>query len=148
VKIAIAFTAGLAFALGLGLSGMTMPTRVLGFLDPFGHWDPSLLFVMVGAIAVHMPVSLWARRQGMLLPSVPCAGEATNADMEHAMSMRLFAGSAIFGVGWGLGGYCPGPGIVSAASGMTSALVFLAAMVLGTALYRLTNQGAAYFSPN
>jgi uncharacterized membrane protein YedE/YeeE len=140
VKVAVGFVAGLVFALGLGLSGMTVPTKVIGFLDPFGHWDPSLMFVMIGAIAVHMPVSLWARRRGMLLPSVPCAGEATSAAIEHPERGRLLAGAAIFGVGWGLGGYCPGPGIVSAASGLSSALVFLAAMVLGTAFYRLSRE--------
>jgi uncharacterized membrane protein YedE/YeeE len=142
VKVGIAFAAGLVFAVGLGLSGMTMPTKVIGFLDPFGHWDPSLMFVILAAIAVHMPVSRWARRQGMFLPPLPCAGEATTAAMEHPMSGRLFAGSAIFGVGWGLGGYCPGPGIVSAASGATAAVVFVSAMVLGTAIYRFTSARA------
>lgn len=137
-KNAIAFVAGAIFAIGLGASGMTRPDKVLGFLDLFGAWDATLAFVMLGAIAVHMPVSLWVKRHGMLLPAVPCAGDAAapEAALGSRVDARLLAGAAIFGVGWGLAGYCPGPAIVSVASGATGALVFTAAMLFGTMAYR------------
>ena len=138
-KGAVAFVAGLIFAVGLGLSGMTQPQKVLGFLDLFGAWDPSLAFVMIGAIAVHMPVSLWVKRQGMFLPAVPCAGDvpAGPEPVASRVDARLLGGAAIFGVGWGLAGYCPGPAVVSVVSGGRGALVFAAALVAGTALFRI-----------
>jgi uncharacterized membrane protein YedE/YeeE len=139
-KSVVAFVSGLIFAVGLGISGMTQPEKVLGFLNLFGAWDPTLAFVMIGAIAVHMPVSLWVKRQGMFLPAVPCAGDALAGPEPLAprIDVRLLGGSAIFGVGWGLAGYCPGPAIVSVASGARAALVFAAAMIAGTALFRFT----------
>lgn len=138
MKNALAFVAGVIFAMGLGVGGMTRPEKVIGFLDLFGRWDPSLLFVMAGAIAVHMPVSLWAKRQGMLLPAVPCAGEVdADAAALPRIDRKLVAGAAIFGVGWGIAGYCPGPGVVSLAGGYAAAIVFVGAMLAGMALFRL-----------
>lgn len=133
---AIAFVSGLVFALGLGLSGMTNPNKVIGFLDLFGAWDPSLLFVMGGAIAIHLPATAWARRQGMFLPAVPCAGQTEEpvGGVAHAIDRPLVAGAAIFGIGWALSGYCPGPAVVATGSGTLSSLLFFAAMLAGIAL--------------
>ena len=140
MKILTAFVAGLIFAVGLGVGGMTQPQKVLGFLDVLGRWDPSLLFVMAAAFAVHMPVSLWAKRQGMLMPALPCAaGDAggVTAQTETRVDFKLVAGAVTFGVGWGLGGYCPGPAVVSLVSLAPATLIFVAAMVGGMILFRM-----------
>lgn len=125
-----AFFIGLLFGLGLLLSGMTDPGKVQGFLDLAGAWDPSLAFVMGGAIAVGFFAFALARQRtrsflggGMYLP------KATEIDR------RLVLGSLTFGVGWGLAGFCPGPGLVSMASGETKGLVFVLAMLLGMAVF-------------
>lgn len=119
---------GLLFAIGLGVAGMTQPSRVLGFLDVLGAWDPSLMFVMLGAIAVYMPVFWVARR--VLTPRLHLP---TRKDID----VRLVAGSAMFGVGWGLAGYCPGPALVSLTTLTGSALVFGVAMLAGMRLHRV-----------
>ncbi|NIM43678.1 MAG: hypothetical protein GTN84_20780 [Hydrogenophaga sp.] len=125
-----AFFIGLLFGLGLLLSGMTDPGKVQGFLDLAGAWDPSLAFVMGGAIAVGFFAFALAKQRtrsflggGMYLP------KATEIDR------RLVLGSLTFGVGWGLAGFCPGPGLVSMASGETKGLVFVLAMLLGMAVF-------------
>lgn len=125
-----AFFIGLLFGLGLLLSGMTDPGKVQGFLDLAGAWDPSLAFVMGGAIAVAFFAFALAKQRtrsflggGMYLP------KATEIDR------RLVLGSLTFGVGWGLAGFCPGPGLVSMASGETKGLVFVLAMLLGMAVF-------------
>ncbi len=140
MKILVAFLAGLIFAVGLGVGGMTQPQKVLGFLDVLGHWDPSLLFVMGAAIAVHMPVSLWAKRQGMFLPGLPCAaGDAggATAPTDSRITIKLVAGAATFGIGWGIAGYCPGPAIVSLATFTPATLTFVVAMLGGMALFQV-----------
>ena len=120
---------GILFGVGLGLSGMVQPAKVLGFLDVFGAWDPSLMFVMMGAILVHFFLGRWIRRRERpLLDTKFYLPTATRIDAP------LLAGSAVFGIGWGLGGYCPGPAIVSMGSGALSALVFVGAMALGMGL--------------
>ncbi len=124
---AIAFACGLVFALGLGLSGMTRPSKVLGFLDVLGDWDPSLAFVMAGAIGVHFLFVRWARRT----PS-PRFGSRFSWPPERALDARLVAGAALFGVGWGLAGYCPGPALVALGSFAPGVLLFVAAMAAGT----------------
>ena len=114
---------GLTFGLGLCLSGMTLPSKVIGFLDVGGAWDPSLAFVMGGAIAVGLVLfRLAAPRLGP--PS-------------HKVDPALVSGSLIFGVGWGLVGYCPGPALAAIASLEPKALAFVAAMVAGTVLHRV-----------
>ena len=125
-----AFFIGLLFGLGLLLSGMTDPGKVQGFLDLAGAWDPSLAFVMGGAIAVGFFAFALAKQRtrsflggGMYLP------KATQIDR------RLVLGSLTFGVGWGLAGFCPGPGLVSMASGETKGLVFVLAMLMGMAVF-------------
>ncbi|AOS79704.1 MULTISPECIES: YeeE/YedE family protein [Hydrogenophaga] len=125
-----AFFIGLLFGLGLLLSGMTDPGKVQGFLDLAGAWDPSLAFVMGGAIAVGFFAFALAKQRtrsflggGMYLP------KATEIDR------RLVLGSLTFGVGWGLAGFCPGPGLVSMASGESKGLVFVLAMLMGMAVF-------------
>ena len=126
-----AFAAGLLFALGLGLGGMTQPARVIGFLDVAGRWDPTLALVMAAALAVYAPLyRLVVRRRAPLL------GERFEIPTRRDLDPALLLGAAVFGVGWGLAGFCPGPAIVSLASGRLGPLVFTAAMLAGMALYR------------
>lgn len=123
--IVAAFASGLLFGLGLLVSGMTMPSKVLGFLDVAGDWDPSLAFVMAGGIGLNLLVGRLLLRRGspLLAPqfSLPTA---------TAIDGPLIWGAVLFGIGWGLGGYCPGPALVTA-SGSFQALLFVAAMVAG-----------------
>jgi uncharacterized membrane protein YedE/YeeE len=133
VKKAIgAFLAGLVFAIGLGISGMTQPSKVIGFLDFAGDWDPSLAFVMVGAIGVHFVLMRVIKKR-----RAPIAADVFRIPTREDLSPALIGGSAMFGVGWGLGGYCPGPAIVSLASHSSNVLVFVAAMLAGIFIHRL-----------
>lgn len=128
-----AFVSGLVFALGLGLSGMTQPAKVTAFLDITGEWDPSLAFVMVGAILVHAVLSRLIRhRQTPLFASTFTIPTRTDIDA------RLVGGAALFGIGWGLSGFCPGPAITSLVSGNVSVVIFVAAMLAGMYLFKLT----------
>ena len=111
-----ALLAGIAFAVGLVISDMTSPSRVIGFLDVTGAWDPTLAFVMLGAIAVYAP---FAR----LRPLV-------HKPAESMIDARLVVGAAIFGVGWGLSGYCPGPALVAVGAALETGL-FVLAMIAG-----------------
>lgn len=126
LSTAIALLAGLLFGTGLILSGMTTPANVLAFLDIAGHWNPALAIVMGTAVAVAAP-AFWLirRRQHTLL------GATTALTNRKPVDKTLLVGSAIFGVGWGLSGICPGPGLVIAASGSVGALVFVASMSIG-----------------
>jgi uncharacterized membrane protein YedE/YeeE len=120
------FISGMVFALGLGISGMTRPIKVIGFLDFFGSWDASLGFVMIGAICVYFVANRLSRK----LPSPILAAKfslPTRSDLDG----QLIMGAAIFGAGWGLGGFCPGPSITSLASGAAPVAVFVAAMAIG-----------------
>jgi uncharacterized membrane protein YedE/YeeE len=121
-----ALVAGLVFGAGLVISGMTQPQKVLGFLDPFGRFDASLILVMMGAIAVHF-VAYRVRNKR----SAPLFSPKFLVPTRRDIDAKLLAGAFIFGAGWGLGGYCPGPGIVSLAGGGLSALAFVSAMVIG-----------------
>lgn len=120
------FVGGALFAVGLAVSGMTKPAKIVGFLDVFGAWDASLAFVMAGALLVHViTYRLITKRASPLFEGrfhIP-----TRRDVD----LRLVVGSALFGVGWGLGGYCPGPGLVSAASGALSGTLFVIGMTAG-----------------
>lgn len=117
---------GLLFAVGLGVAGMTNPAKVIGFLDLFGDWDPSLAFVMVGAIGVNAVAYLISRKRGTPI-FAPKFSIPTRTDIDP----RLVGGAAMFGVGWGLGGYCPGPGLVSLVSGGSSIALFVGTMFVG-----------------
>lgn len=125
----IEFILGLLFGLGLLISGMTDPSKVLGFLDLAGTWDPSLAFVMGGGVMVGVLGFAWAKKR-----STSLSGQAFQwPDLVH-IDRPLVLGSLMFGVGWGLAGFCPGPALVSMAAGHDKALVFVLAMVAGMAL--------------
>ena len=130
-----ALTAGVLFGLGLGVSGMTQPQKVIGFLDVFGSWDPSLAFVMVGAIGVHMiGFKLVTKR-----PS-PLFAEKFQIPTRRDLDKRLIMGSAIFGIGWGLAGYCPGPAITSLVTLSPAVFLFVATMGAGMYLHQMTKK--------
>ncbi len=125
----IEFILGLLFGLGLLISGMTDPSKVLGFLDLAGTWDPSLVFVMGGGVMVGVLGFAWAKKR-----STSLSGQAFQwPDLVH-IDRPLVLGSLIFGVGWGSAGFCPGPALVSMAAGHDKALVFVLAMVAGMVL--------------
>jgi len=125
-----AFLAGLIFGVGLIVSGMTDPGKVIGFLDVAGNWDPSLAFVMAGAILVGLFAFAVARRRAKTF-----FGAALELPQRRDIDGRLVAGSVVFGIGWGLAGYCPGPALVSFGSGQPKAAIFVAAMLLGMLFY-------------
>ena len=129
------FFVGLLFGLGLLLSGMTDPAKVLGFLDLFGTWDPSLAFVMGGAIAVGFFAFALARKR-----TTNFLGGALHLPKATQIDQRLVLGGLTFCAGWGLAGFCPGPGIVSMASGEVKAAVFVAAMLVGMVLYEVAER--------
>ncbi|MCO4768987.1 MAG: YeeE/YedE family protein [Deltaproteobacteria bacterium] len=139
----VSFVAGLIFALGLVLGGMTQPGKVIGFLDVSGPWDPSLAFVMGAALLVYgVAFRLTTGR------SKPVFAQRFQIPSRRDLPPRLFVGAGLFGVGWALAGFCPGPAIVGAGSGMTEALLFLPGMVGGMTLFRawdgyMTEQRAA-----
>jgi uncharacterized membrane protein YedE/YeeE len=130
--IIISFLAGLIFGIGLIISGMANPAKVLGFLDLAGNWDPSLIFVMAGAIGVGFFAFLWAKsRKTTLLGGEMKLPTATRIDR------RLIIGAVMFGIGWGLAGFCPGPALVGLGMGVPKAVLFVLAMLAGMGLYEL-----------
>ncbi|MBH1963960.1 MAG: hypothetical protein I8H77_06470 [Comamonadaceae bacterium] len=129
------FFVGLLFGLGLLLSGMTDPAKVLGFLDLFGVWDPSLALVMGGAIGVGFFAFALARKR-----TETFLGGALHLPKSSQIDKRLVLGGLTFGAGWGLAGFCPGPGIVSMASGEMKAAVFVAAMVVGMVIFEIAER--------
>ncbi|WP_413578065.1 DUF6691 family protein [Bdellovibrio sp. HCB290] len=123
---------GFLFAVGLAISGMTQPKKILDFLTFGAGWDPSLLFVMIGAVPVHMITYRLVRgRKAPVLDSQFFLPKTTE------ITKPLMVGSVIFGLGWGLGGYCPGPGLVSLGSGSVTAIVFVFSMMSGMLIYRM-----------
>ncbi|MFA9440137.1 DUF6691 family protein [Uliginosibacterium sp. sgz301328] len=130
MNLLIAFVTGLMFGAGLILSGMSDPGKVLGFLDLAGHWDPSLAFVMLGAIAVATPAFAVARRRGRTLGGAPLT-----LPTSQAIDRRLVGGSLLFGIGWGLAGICPGPAFVLLGMGLAKGAVFVIAMLAGMAVF-------------
>jgi len=125
--------AGALFGVGLSIGGMTRPEKVVGFLDVTGLWDPSLAFVMGGAIAVHFVLFRVVLRR-----KAPLFDDHFHLPTRRDADPRLFVGAAIFGIGWALGGFCPGPGLASAAAGVFPAIVFVAAMTAGMLLEHAT----------
>jgi uncharacterized membrane protein YedE/YeeE len=130
----LALLVGLIFGLGLCLSGMSEPSKILGFLDLAGAWDPSLAFVMGGAIAIAAPAFALARRRG-----VNWLGGDIDLPKTRALDAPLALGALTFGVGWGLAGVCPAPGIVGVGFLSPSAMVFVAAMAIGMLASRLAD---------
>ena len=132
---ALPFVAGLIFGLGLTLSGMTDPLRIQAFLDVAGAWNPAMALVMGGAIALTLPTYTYVRLRGHNL-----LGAAVVLPDRKTITPRLLAGSAIFGLGWGLSGVCPGPGILIAANGLLGGIwppvVFLLSVLAGMLLYK------------
>jgi uncharacterized membrane protein YedE/YeeE len=125
-RLAGVFVAGVIFAMGLGLSGMTNPNKVLGFLDVAGSWDPSLGFVMVGAIGVHVGVAQWALRARK-----PLWAPVFSLPHYTTIDTRLLAGAVIFGLGWGMAGFCPGPVLVDLVAPSAGVVTFVIAMLAG-----------------
>ena len=122
--------AGLVFGLGLILSGMANPAKVLGFLDLAGPWDPSLALVMAGAIAVGLMAFFVARNR-----TASFLGAEMKLPAARHVDRRLVVGSLLFGVGWGIAGFCPGPGLVALGMGEVKAAAFVAAMLLGMGIF-------------
>lgn len=126
----LALGSGLLFGAGLALSGMTDTDKVQGFLDLFGAWDITLLLVMCGALAVTMPGFQWIRKRRRSLVDA-----STSA--QRGIDRNLLLGAVIFGIGWGLYGYCPGPAVASLVYGNLDSLLFVLAMLGGMQLHRL-----------
>lgn len=124
--------AGLIFGIGLIVSGMANPGKVLGFLDLAGSWDPSLAFVMGGAIAVGLVSFAIAKRR-----TVSFLGELLRMPTSRDVDRRLVVGSALFGTGWGIAGFCPGPALASLGTGSPKALLFVVSMVAGMGIFEL-----------
>lgn len=122
----VAVLSGALFGAGLAISGMTEPTVVLGFLDLFGQWNPSLAFVMGGAVMVTLPGFMMLERR-----SAPWLAARFEWPNRTDVDARLVAGSATFGIGWGLGGFCPGPAIAGLVTGSGTVVVFVVAMLIG-----------------
>ncbi len=141
--IVSAFICGVIFGSGLVISGMTQPAKVLGFLDVFGTWDPTLLVVMAAALAVSAPGFALARRR-----TRPIIAEKAHWPTRAEVDRRLVAGAVLFGAGWGLVGLCPGPAIVNLATLSPRIVVFAVAMALGMVLYDIAQlRGEAQPSP-
>ena len=123
----LTFSCGFLFSVGLSVSGMTMPSKVIAFLDIFGHWDPSLMFVMIGAISVY---SLFFH---LLKPKMkkPIFEKEFKLPTSLKIDLPLVFGAALFGAGWGLGGFCPGPALTSAFLLDVRIIVFILAMIVG-----------------
>lgn len=130
-----ALLVGFIFALGLGISGMTQPQKVVGFLDVFGAWDPSLIFVMAGAIAVHFVTYKLIRKK-----SSPLLSAQWHVPTKKEITPALIMGSLLFGVGWGLAGFCPGPAMTSLASFELKPFVFVLSMLVGMFIFRLLDK--------
>ena len=132
------FVTGLVFGLGLILSGMSNPAKVTGFLDLAGNWDPSLAFVMGGAVLVAFVAFRVAKQRTQAF-----FGDALKLPSASQIDRRLVAGSLLFGAGWGLAGFCPGPALVSVGAGYTQAMIFVAAMLAGMLVFELLNRRKA-----
>ncbi|NUN05150.1 MAG: YeeE/YedE family protein [Bdellovibrio sp.] len=130
-----ALLVGFIFALGLGISGMTQPQKVVRFLDIFGNWDPSLMFVMAGAIVVHLVTYRLIRKR-----SSPLISAHWHVPTKKEITPALVVGSLLFGVGWGLAGFCPGPAMTSLASFELKPFVFVLSMLMGMLLFRLVDK--------
>lgn len=128
-SLLVAGLAGVLFAAGLVLGGMTQPARVIAFLDVTGSWDPTLLFVMGGAVGVHLPLLLWLRRRRQ-----PWLAPSARLPRSSGIDAPLVIGAALFGIGWGLSGYCPGPALVASVTARANVLLLVGSMFVGMGL--------------
>ena len=131
----VSLVAGVVFGLGLAVAEMTNPLKVLDFLDLAGHWDPSLAFVMGGAVLVTLVAFRFVLRR-----AVPLYGERFHLPTLTQLDRKLLGGAALFGIGWGLAGYCPGPALATILSGNSETWLFVPAMLVGGALQRWQNR--------
>ncbi len=131
LRMLVNLFAGALFGLGLAVSGMVDPAKVIGFLDVTGDWDPTLAFVMGGALLVSIPAFrlIFKRRR-------PVLADDFELPTKKDVDARLLGGSALFGVGWGLSGFCPGPAVTALATGLTPVFAFVVAMIAGMAIYK------------
>ena len=137
MQLLMALFAGLVFGLGLIVSGMTDPSKVTGFLDLAGAWDPSLALVMGGAVGVGLVAFRFARKRSQAL-----LGGPMQLPSARQIDRRLVLGGLTFGVGWGLAGFCPGPALASLAIGGSKPLIFTAAMLVGMVIFEVLERGA------
>ena len=133
-----ALAAGSLFGVGLAVSGMTLPAKVIGFLDVTGHWDPTLALVMLGAIAIHFVLFRLVLRR-----LAPIFDSHFHVPTRRDIDLRLVGGAALFGVGWGLAGQCPGPALTNLATGAPSAFLFVATMAAGMVIQREVDRARA-----
>ncbi len=129
------FIVGLIFGVGLILAGMTDPSKVIGFLDVAGEWDPSLAFVMGGAILVGLIAFRFAHQR-----SVNFLGGAMRMPTRRDIDLHLIGGSLVFGIGWGMAGFCPGPALTALGTGNAKAAIFVVAMLAGMAIFELADR--------
>jgi uncharacterized membrane protein YedE/YeeE len=130
LRVIAALVSGLVFGLGLAVSGMMNPAKVIGFLDVAGDWDPTLAFVMIGALLVAVPAYRFIPKRPR-----PILEEGFDLPKQQAVDRPLVLGSALFGIGWGLVGFCPGPAVAALGTGLAPVLAFVAAMLAGMALH-------------
>lgn len=129
------FSSGLIFAVGLGISGMTDANKVIAFLNIAGEWDPSLAFVMIGAIGIHLVLFRYIMGR-----KSPLFGDLFHIPSNQDLDLRLIGGSALFGIGWALGGICPGPGIVSGTTFLTENLIFILFLLIGMIVFHAVDR--------
>lgn len=130
IKYASVFLAGLLFAVGLGISGMTLPQKIIGFLDFAGEWDPSLLMVMIGSAGVYLLLYRW-----VIKLSHPLFDTSFHIPSRQDVDQPLVTGAALFGIGWGLVGFCPGPAMSALVTGEPKVLIFFVSMAVGMYVY-------------
>jgi uncharacterized protein len=134
LKMISAFFSGALFGVGLAISGMANPAKVIGFLDLAGDWDPTLIFVMGGALLVALIAFRFVLRRDQ-----PVLDEGFSLPKRTDVDGRLLGGASLFGVGWGLSGFCPGPAVVALTTGLPAVFAFFAAMLAGMGLYGLVS---------
>jgi len=136
MSLIVSLVSGIIFAFGLVISGMTNPAKVLGFLDILGQWDYSLAFVMAGAIGFNLIAFKLISKQSKPL----YADKQDLPTNNNKLDKKLLTGSAIFGIGWGVLGFCPGPAIVNLVTFSSSSLLFIASMLVGMFIFKITNK--------
>lgn len=134
MQLLLSLISGMIFAIGLVLSGMTNPSVVIGFLDIFGNWNYALVFVMIGAISFNFIVFK------VLIKRKPICANSHFLPTNTAIDKKLIFGSAMFGIGWGIAGICPGPGIVNLVTNDSSAIIFIISLIAGMLLFKVTEK--------